>query len=159
MSKPLHLRGFADAVSAVLGLHDRFGYAHAAALVDDDGRVWDLTTFTDPKLHTEDSALDWADCFLLNHEGPTGLILLSAVHGGTRELRDEHVRKFHLVRKTFGEHGIEVLDWLRFDGEWIRSLAFTTGAGTWAQDGRPTLRGGVLRGSRDTQPDDYDERR
>lgn len=57
----LRIRTFGDAVSAVFGLHDRFGHAHTAVALDEDGLVLDLTAFTGAE-HEMRTALHWANC-------------------------------------------------------------------------------------------------
>jgi hypothetical protein len=39
------------------------------------------------------------------------------------------------ARSFFGEHRVEILDWIQADGHDVRSLAFTDGHAAWTQDG------------------------
>lgn len=134
----LRIRTFGDAVSAVFGLHDRFGHAHTAVALDEDGLVLDLTAFTGAE-HEMRTALHWANCLVVNAERLCRLVLLSTTRCDARTLREEDIR-FERARASFARDGVEVLDWILFDGEWTRSLAFSLGLASWGPDGLPASR-------------------
>ena len=124
------IRGFDDALAAAAALYDRFHHCHAAALLDDDGAVVDLTPFTSIR-HSIDDPLDWAHCMVLNKPRVTRLVLLSALPSGVEEVQEAHLDTLRLAREIFGREGVEVLDWIQADGVEIRSLALIAGLRTW----------------------------
>lgn len=130
----LQLRTLLDALEELAALRARFRHAHAAALLDGCGAILDLTAFTDPP-HTEDDALDRAHCHIRDNPGVRYLILLSAVRGNARLLQADDLRKLRRARAAFARSGVDVVDWIRFDGRWFRSLAISAGWQTWG-DGR-----------------------
>ena len=120
--RPLRITSFADAAGAAFGLRDRFTHAHGAAVLDRHGRVLDLTLFTGAD-HSVDTALDWADCLVLNDERAERIVLLSAVESGVAdELRECDLETLRRARQVFGELGVLVVDWLQCDGHDVRSL-------------------------------------
>ncbi|MGQ0802620.1 MAG: hypothetical protein ACT4PI_01970 [Actinomycetota bacterium] len=123
-NEPLVIKGFADAVGAAMGIKDRFGHGHGAALLDDDGVVLDLTLFTADE-HTVDTALGWAYCFVLNHPHTRRLVLLSAVRDSVRTPREDVLAVLRRARDEFAHCGVEIVDWIQSDGDDIRSVAFT----------------------------------
>lgn len=123
-SNVLRIGGFGDAAAAVIGLKNRFGHAHAVAVLDDEGIVLDLTAFTGAR-HTMDTALDWANCCLLNEPEASRFLLLSAVDVDVQDLREDDIRLFQLARRVFGERGVQVIDWVQADDENVRSLAIS----------------------------------
>lgn len=126
----IHIQGFADALVAAGGLYARFHHCHAAALLDDDGAVLDLTAFASAR-HSIDDSLDWARCMVLNEPRATRLVLLSVLRDGVEEVQEAHLATFRQAREVFGGDGVEILDWIQTDGEQFRSLAFTAGLHTW----------------------------
>ena len=132
----LSIEGFADAVAVAFGLADAFDRAQAAAVLDSQGVVIDLTAFTGEN-DTVDDALWWADCFLLNKSHATKMVLLSTGCADVT-VREAEVELFHAAREQFGARGVEVLDWLQVDTDDntnIRSLAFTCGLESWDEPG------------------------
>jgi hypothetical protein len=136
MEEKMHIRSFGDAVANALELADQFRHAQTAVLLDDAGLVIDMTVFA-RRSHDEDDALDWAMCCLLNHDRPTRMVLISVVERNVREAREDDITKFNLARQVFGAKDCALLDWIQCDGVNVRSLAFTTGAGTWDETGKP----------------------
>ncbi len=126
----IRIRGFDDALAAAAALYDRFHHCHAAALLDDDGVVVDLTPFTSIRQSIDDP-LDWAHCMVLNKPRVTRLVLLSAQPGGVDQVQEAHLHTLRVAREVFGREGVEVLDWVQTDGVDIRSLAITAGLRTW----------------------------
>jgi hypothetical protein len=59
MRDDLRIGGFGDAVSAALGIKDRFGRGHGAAILDRNGVVLDLTVFTANRASMT-AVLEWA---------------------------------------------------------------------------------------------------
>jgi hypothetical protein len=128
--QPLVIKGFADAVGAAMGIQDRFGHGHGAAMLDDDGVVLDLTLFTADE-HTVDTALGWAYCFVLNHPHARRLVLLSAVRDSVRTPNEDDLAVLRRARAEFAHCGVEIVDWIQSDGDDIRSIAFTTDRHAW----------------------------
>lgn len=134
----LAIRGFADAALTAMGLHERFGFCHAVACLEEDGQVVDLTMFTDPELHDVDTALEWAYCLGLNESRFCRLVVFSTGVAAVTEPSEGDLALFRLMRRIFREDGIEVVDWIRCDGENVRSLALTERSDAWggeADDG------------------------
>lgn len=127
----LAIRGFADAVAQAFALHRQFGYCHGAACLDDSGRLRDLTVFTDPEVHTVDSALDWAFCMVVNDERFTRMVVFSTGAQPVVEPSEGDLALFRVMRNAFAGEGVEVVDWIRCDGENVRSLAFTEREDAW----------------------------
>lgn len=125
---PLTIASFSDAVAEAFALHDRFGRAHAVAVLDADGDVLDLTAFTKAPV---DAAITWARCIVGGDDRPSRLLVLSAVDRDPRKIRDEDARKLRLWRSLFRRYEVEVVDWILTDGQWLRSLAMTAGLATW----------------------------
>ena len=120
--RPLRITSFADAAGTAFGLRDRFTHAHAVAVLDRHGRVLDLTLFTGAD-HSVDTALGWADCFVLNDERAERVVLLSAVESRVADgLRECDLDTLRSARKVFGELGVLVVDWLQCDGDDVLSL-------------------------------------
>ena len=130
-SAGLVIRGFADAAMTAFALHEEFGFCHAGACLDDLGNVRDMTMFTDPGTHTVESALDWAFCWTMNDDHFTHLVVFSTGSEPVADPSEGDLALFRLMRSAFGRHGIEVLDWIRCDGENVRSLAFTERSDAW----------------------------
>lgn len=124
-TKQMTIAGFEDAVGVLMGLRDRFGYGHCAVCLDDLWCVRDLTAFTDVEHHDADTALDWASCAILNDAAISKLVLLSCVTDDVRRPREDEITSYGRIRAVFGERGVEVLDWILYDGENFRSMAFT----------------------------------
>ncbi len=120
-TEPIVVHGFGDAVAVLMGMHDRFGHAHAAVALDAGGTVRDLTAFT-ADWHTIDTALSWVDCMITNDPAIARLVLLSAVQEDPTVLQESHVALFESARTVFGSRGVEVVDWIRFDGENFHSI-------------------------------------
>lgn len=130
-TQDLAIRGFADAAMTAFSLHQRFGFSHAAACLDDDGELRDLTVFADPQLHTVDSALDWAFCMVTNDDRFTRMVVFSTGGEPVLEPSEADLELFRVMRNAFRKEGIEVVDWIRCDGANVRSLAFTEREGAW----------------------------
>lgn len=128
--EPLSICGFGDAVSTLMGIHEDFGYAHAVALIDTDGRVLDLVVFAE-RMYSIDAAIGWAICETLEVPDVQRLVFFSCEDGGTAELREQDVRKAEELRSAFADSGFEVVDWLFADGELMRSIACSIGWDTW----------------------------
>ena len=121
---------FADACSALMALEERFRTAHVAAALDPEGRVLDMTAFTSQAQSIYD-ALDWASCLTANDPRVRRLVLLSLVREGVLEIRESDLALLRQAQSVFGRDGIEVVDWLQYDGELFRSLAITAGQEPW----------------------------
>lgn len=137
------ISGFGDAVAEVTDIMERFGYGHCALCLDDLWSVRDRTVFHDRGSHDADSALDWAQCAVLNDECVTRIVLVSAVSGDVREPREDDIAYFGRAVRVFGEHGVDIVDWILHDGDTYRSMAFTVDPdGAWgglaAHGGTPT---------------------
>jgi hypothetical protein len=124
------IRGFADACSALFAIERRFEQAHAVASLDDDGRVIDLTVFTRDS-HTIDDARNWASCLTFNEPDVTRMVLMSLRPEGVTNIRESDMELYRKARDVFGRKEVDVVDWLLYDGELVRSVAITCGLKTW----------------------------
>lgn len=125
MMKQKLMAGFGDAVGEVTGIRDTFGYGHSAVCLDDLWGVCDFTVFTDPQRHNCWTALEWAHCAILNDERISRVVLLSGVTGDVSGPVEDDIVEFARMRSSFAQHGVEMLDWILFDGDTYRSMAFT----------------------------------
>ncbi len=130
MDEDLHITGFADAVTTVLGLQQTFRQGHTAVALRGDAVV-DLTMFAGEG-HTMDSALSWAACLVINEPGVDRLVLVSVGTKPVDEIREWDLDMLRTVRRAFAEHAVDVVDWIQSDGENLRSLAITAGWDTWS---------------------------
>lgn len=130
----LFIERFADACSAALGLHDRFGFCHAAACLDGEGRVLDLTVFTDPAVHTVETSLEWAFCTAPDYPGFTRLVAFSTGGDPVTESSEADLALLRVMRRAFESEGVDVVDWIRCDGENVRSMAFTERSDAWGHE-------------------------
>lgn len=119
------LAGFGGAIGEVTEIRDAFGYGHSAVCLDDLWGVRDLTIFTDPDRHDCWTALEWAHCAILNDEQISRVVLLSGVTGDVSGPFEDDIVAYGRMRASFAERGVEMVDWLLFDGESYRSMAFT----------------------------------
>jgi len=124
-TSPLPIATFRDALTVVLELSDRFRFVHTAIVLDASHLVLDLTAFTDPTVHTIAGAVAWSG-ELLRRPVAEKLLLCSIDRTiGARFVASD--RTFYArLSETAADAGIEVLDWIRGDGERFRSLAFAT---------------------------------
>lgn len=127
----LTIRGFGEAAAQAFALHVQFDFCHAAACLDDDGRVLDLTAFTDAAIHSVDSALDWAFCVVANHARVRRVVMFSTGPEPVVQPSEADLALFRIMQAAFAGEGIVVIDWLRCDGENVRSLAFTHRSDAW----------------------------
>ncbi|HVL80832.1 MAG TPA: hypothetical protein VM840_04475 [Actinomycetota bacterium] len=128
----LRIQGFSDACSALFSIHRRFDRAHAAASLAADGRVLDLTVFT-LEHHTIDDALDWANGVTNSDPDVARLVLMSLRPEGVSDIREQDIELLRTARHVFGRSDVEVVDWLLYDGELVRSVAITAGYSSWDQ--------------------------
>ncbi|MBI2169694.1 MAG: hypothetical protein HYU28_09395 [Actinobacteria bacterium] len=112
----LAIRGFADAAMTAFSLHERFGFCHAAACLDGDGGLRDLTVFTDPDLHSVDAALAWAGCAVDGDDEVTQVVIFSAGSESVQEISDADLTAFRAMRAAFEPDGVHLVDWIRCDG-------------------------------------------
>lgn len=139
------MAGFDDAVVEVTGIRVTFGYGHSAVCLDDLWGVCDFTVFTDADRHSYWTALEWAHCAIFNDERISRVVLLSGVDGDVRHLADDDIAEYARMQESFAHRGVAMVDWLQFDGESYRSMAFTVDPeGAWGgivDDARRTLAG------------------
>lgn len=125
MEETLYIRDFGDAVGAAMGIKDRFGRAHGAALLDGDGLVLDMIVFTD-RAHSIANAIAYVALTAPFMDELRSVVLFSALRRDVRTIREEDVETFERAKRELGS--IRVLDWIQCNRKDIRSLAFTIGA-------------------------------
>ena len=128
MEEALYIRNFGDAVGAAMGIKDRFGRGHAAALLAGDGLVLDLVVFTD-RAHSIDNAIAYATIMAPSLADLRSVVLFSAVRRDIRTIREHDVEIFERAKHELAP--IDLLDWILCNRKDVRSLAFTTGLSTW----------------------------
>jgi len=127
---PPYITGMGDAAMMAFELAESFRQAHTAAVLDRKGRVLDMTVFTRLD-HTHRTALDWAGCAVLNRARAEAIVLFSIGPEPVDELREDDVREFEHMRRVFGQRDVRIIDWIRCDGEKMRSIGLSTGADTF----------------------------
>jgi hypothetical protein len=127
------IRSLREALATAMGLADDFAYAQAMALLDRRGRTLELILFTDPQRHTPDDAIGWAGCRIFDLSTAQRLVLLSI--GVTTDLSDDDVAWFVQRRARFAEVDVDLVDWIRTDGDSFRSVAYAIDPDhAWASD-------------------------
>ena len=132
MPTDLEITSFTDAIAAAFGVRGRFKFGHGVALLGSAGQVLDITMFTDKRLHTIDTALNWAACLVGEFEECERLVLFTAYKSGVAgELREADVELLRAARSRFAEHGVLVVDWLQCDGNVVRSIDLASDGEGW----------------------------
>jgi hypothetical protein len=124
---------FTAAVHTALTLHGLYGRYVAVALLDDAGGIIDMTPFAGPDACVL-CAVEWANS--VSHSDPraTRAVLLSGTERSVRELREDDVRLYQLIRDELAGVDLDVLDWIQTDGDQIRSLTFSCDTTTAWED-------------------------
>ena len=126
-SEAVTIRSFAEAAGAALGIHDGYaGYGHAAAALDVDSALVDLTVFSEP-VQTVYDALFYAHGLVLFDPTVRRIVLLSAVRRDLTHVMERDVEILRGAQRLFAQQcGVAVVDWVLTDGEQVRSIARTT---------------------------------
>ena len=121
------IRSFAEAAGAALGIHDGYaGYGHAAAALDADSALIDLTVFSEP-VQTVYDALFYAHGLVLFDPTVRRIVLLSAVRRDLTHVMERDVEILRGAQRLFAQQcGVAVGQHPVDDGEQVRSIARTT---------------------------------
>jgi len=121
----LVIDGLADAVTAAVGLSDRFAHGHAVAVTDLRGGVIDLVAFTETH-HTAEDAIRSGIAMGARHPLARRVVLLSVLDGVDITTPNElEVEMWHAATRRFTRVGLELSEWVVASGEVFRSLAIT----------------------------------
>lgn len=121
------VRTFVDACFQAMALHEELGAPVQSALcLGRRGQQRDGIAVTGWP-HSIDTVVGFAVARSGFDPGFRKLLLISTVEGGAKEIVEDDIRWFERLRTDLAEgtRPIELLDWLKVDGDDIRSLAIT----------------------------------
>jgi hypothetical protein len=123
--QPLVIKGFADAVSAAMGMVDRFPRGHGVIVTARRGLVLELLMFTDEE-HTAEDAIA-AGIHVRTHSPlARRMVLVSVLQDVDLQVPNElDVEMWRSAVTRCARAGLELWEWIVTSNELIRSLSMT----------------------------------
>lgn len=122
---PLIIKGFADAVSAALGMADRFQRGHGVIVTDGQGFMLEMLMFTGRE-HTAEDAIRAGVHLRAHHPRARRVLLVSVLDDVNLETPNAlDVEMWRSAVDRCASAGLELWEWILLSNDLMRSLAMT----------------------------------